>query len=93
MTRMSWLTLGSAARMVGANSRSVINTLASPCSSMKAMASASRRVLRVLSTAPHIGTPKWHSYISGVLASITATVSSCPTPAAASADASRRQRA
>jgi hypothetical protein len=60
---------------------------------MKAIASASRRVLSVLSTAPHIGTPKWHSTISGVLASITATVSRSPMPWRASAAASRRQRA
>ena len=39
------------------NSRSTISALASPWSSMKASAAASRRVLSVLSTAPHIGTP------------------------------------
>ena len=47
---------------------------------MKAMASASSRVLRVLSTAPVIGTPKWASNIDGTLGSITATVSPCATP-------------
>jgi hypothetical protein len=71
-------------------SRSVISTFASPWLSMKAMVSASRRVFSVLSTAPHIGTPKWHSNISGVLLSITATVSPAPTPRAASAEARRR---
>jgi hypothetical protein len=60
---------------------------------MNASASASSRVLSVLSTAPHIGTPKWTSTISGVFASITATVSFFPTPRRASAEASRRQRA
>jgi hypothetical protein len=39
-----------------------------------------------------IGTPKWHSNISGVLLSIAATVSPAPTPCAASADARRRAR-
>ena len=47
----------SACLIVCANSRSVISTLASPWSSEKAMTAASRRVLRVLSTAPAIGTP------------------------------------
>jgi hypothetical protein len=60
---------------------------------MNAIASASRRVLRAFSTAPVIGTPKCASYISGVFDSITATVSPGPTPRAASADASRRERA
>ncbi len=46
----------------------------------------------VLSTAPHIGTPKWHSNISGVLLSITATVSPAPTFCITSAEASRRLR-
>ena len=57
------------------------------------MASASSRVLSVLSTAPVIGTPKWHSFISGVLASMTATVSPTPMPRRASAEARRRHRA
>ena len=61
----------SAASIVGANSLSVISTFASPCSSMNAIASASSRVLSVLSTAPVIGTPKWASTISGVLAGMT----------------------
>ena len=60
---------------------------------MKAIDSASSRVLSVLSTAPVIGTPKCASNISGVLAAITATVSPTPMPARASADARRRQRA
>ncbi len=41
------------AATVGENSRSVISTFASPWSSMNAIASASSRVLSVLSTAPH----------------------------------------
>ena len=57
---------------------------------MKAIASASSRVLSVLSTAPAIGTPKCASIISGVFASIAATVSPVRTPRRASADASRR---
>jgi hypothetical protein len=77
---------------MGEYSRSVISILASPWLSMKAMVSASSRVFSVLSTAPHIGTPKWHSNISGVLLSITATVSPTPTPRAASAEARRRLR-
>ena len=60
---------------------------------MKAIASASSRVLSVLTTAPHIGTPNAHSYISGVLASIAATVSPSPMPRRASAEARRRERA
>jgi hypothetical protein len=60
---------------------------------MKAIAPASSRVLSVLSTAPVMGTPKWHSYISGVFESMAATVSPRPTPAPVSAEASRRQRA
>ena len=72
---------------------SVTSTFASPCSSMNAIASASSRVLSVLSTPPVIGTPKCASIISGVLAAITATVSPTPIPRLASADASRRQRA
>ena len=83
----------SASSIVGENSLSVISTFASPWFSMKAMASASRRVFSVFSTPPVIGTPKWHSYISGVLASIAATVSPLPMPRLASAEASLRQRA
>src|ERR1700693_6013551 len=60
------LRAASARATVPENSRSVIRTLAPPCSSMKAIASASRRVFSVLRTAPAIGTPKWHSSISGV---------------------------
>ena len=79
--------------ITGENSRSTITSFASPWSSMKAMDSASRRVFSAHSTAPSMGTPKWHSTISGVFASITATVSPCPTPLAASALASLRERA
>jgi hypothetical protein len=46
-----------------------------------------------LSTAPAMGTPKWASKVSGVLVPITATVCPGATPARASAEASRRQRA
>ncbi len=59
---------------------------------MNASASASSRVLSVLSTPPVIGTPKCASTISGVLASIAATVSPRPIPRRASAEASRRER-
>ena len=69
-----------------------MSTFASPWSSMKAIASASRRVLSVLSTPPLIGTPKLASIISGVFASITATVSPTPMPCFASADPSLRER-
>ena len=93
MTSGFAFSFASAAFTVGENSRSVISTFAPPCSSMNAIASASSRVLSDSSTPPVIGTPKWHSYISGVLASITATVSPTPIPRFASADASRRQRA
>ena len=60
---------------------------------MKAMPWASSRVFSVLSTAPHIGTPKWASNMAGVLGSIAATVSPGPMPRADSAAARRRQRA
>ena len=60
---------------------------------MNAIASASRRVFKVLSTPPLIGTPKWASNISGVFAAISATVSPLPMPASLSAEASRRERA
>jgi hypothetical protein len=83
----------SARSIVSANSVSVIRTFAPPCSSMKAIASASRRVLSVLSTPPVIGTAKCASIISGVLAAIKATVSPAPMPALTSAEAKRRQRA
>ncbi len=39
------------------NSRSTMKALAAPWSSEKAMIGASSRVLSVLSTAPHMGTP------------------------------------
>jgi len=70
-----------------------MSTRASPWSSMKATVSASSRVLRVLSTAPVMGTPKWASTSSGVFAAITATVSPVPMPRPASAEARRRLRA
>ena len=82
----------SACLMVGENSRSVISTLVSLWSRMKAIIAASRRMLRALSTAPSIGTPKCASKISGTLGAITATVSPMPTPCSDSAEASRRAR-
>ena len=82
-----------AASMTVENSRSVIRTFASPCRNWKAMASASRRVFIVFSTAPHIGTPNAASYIGGVLGAMTATVSFLPMPRSDSAEASRRHRA
>jgi hypothetical protein len=60
---------------------------------MNAIASASSRVLSVLSTPPVIDTPKWASTISGVFDAITATVSPTPMPSFARAEASRRARA
>ena len=39
------------------SNRSVISTLASPCSRTKAMFLASKRMLRAFSTAPSMGTP------------------------------------
>ena len=79
--------------MTGANSRSVSSTRASPWVRMKAMVSASRRVLMVHSIAPSMGTPKCASIIAGVLGAMTATVSPRCTPRAARAEAMRRQRA
>ena len=78
---------------VPANSGSTITALASPWSSMKAMACGSSRVFSALSTAPAIGTPKCASTIGGVLGSITATVSFLPMPARIRALANWRQRA
>ena len=78
--------------MTGANSVSVISTLASPCFRMKAIVSASSRMLSAFSTAPAIGTPKCASKPSGTFGAITATVSPRPMPRAARAEASRRQR-
>ena len=69
------------------------STFASPWSSMKAIASASRRVLSVFTTAPVIAGPKCSSIIAGTLGSIAATVSPRRTPWRSSAEASRRQRA
>ena len=86
------LTCRKAAATVPANSRSVISTWASPCSSVKAMVAASSRVFNAFSTAPAIGMPKWHSTISGTLGAITATVSPLPIPCRANAEASRRLR-
>ncbi len=56
------------------------------------MVSGSRRMFSAFSTAPAIGTPKCASNASGMFGAITATVSPRPTPAAAKAAASRRQR-
>ncbi|MNQ97628.1 hypothetical protein D3C85_1132840 [compost metagenome] len=74
------------------NSLSTSSTLASPCCRIKAMASASRRVLMAFSTAPHMGTPKCASNIAGPFGAITATVSPRPIPRLARAEARRMQR-
>ena len=79
--------------MIGENSRSVISTFASPCSSMNAIASASSRVLSVFSTAPVIGTPKCASYIAGHVGQHGRDGVAAPMPRCASAEARRRQRA
>ena len=68
--------------MTGENSVSVSSTLASPCSRMKAIVSASRRMFSAFSTAPAIGTPKCASKASGTFGAITATVSPRPMPCA-----------
>ena len=70
-----------APRIVGANSVSVTSTFASPWPSMKAMASASSRVLSAFSTAPDIGTPKCISTISGCSAASRRRCRPPPTPA------------
>ena len=57
------------------------------------MVRASSRVLMALSTAPSAGTPWCASSIAGTLGKTTATVSPSPMPRAASAEASRRDRA
>ncbi len=57
MTMGFTVAAASAGPMTLENSRSVMRTLAPPWSRQKAMIAASRRVLRVLSTAPVIGTP------------------------------------
>ncbi len=75
---------------IGANSGSAMSSFASPCSSMKSIDSASSRVFRVFSTAPHIGTPKCASTMAGMLGSITATVSPTPMPRFLSAEANLR---
>ena len=54
--------------------------LASPWSSMKAMASASSRVFSVLSTAPAMARRNALRTCAGTLGSMTATVSSLPMP-------------
>jgi hypothetical protein len=61
ITKGYFSSIGKTFSMMGENSRSVISTLASPCSNWNAMASGSSRVLRARSTAPIIGTPKWAS--------------------------------
>ena len=54
--------------------------------------SASKRILRALSTAPVIKTPKCASNNAGIFGAITDTVSPIPTPFLLSAEASLRQR-
>jgi hypothetical protein len=88
ITGMSRPIRARAAFTVGANSVSVSSSLASPWLRQKAMASASRRTLRVLMTAPAMGTAKVASYISGVLAPMMATVSRWPMPRLERAEAS-----
>ena len=56
------------------------------------MVAASSLVLSALMTPPVMGMPKWHSNISGMLGSMTATVSPLPMPRCASAEPSRRTR-
>jgi hypothetical protein len=81
-----------AREMTGENSVSVSSTLAPPCFRMKAIVSASSRILSAFSTAPAIGTPKCASNASGMFGAIIATVSPRPMPCAARAEARRRQR-
>ena len=56
-------------------SLSNINIFASLCFKIKPTVCASNLVLILFRTAPDIGTPKWHSHISGMLGNITDTVS------------------
>ena len=60
---------------------------------MKAIASASRRVFSVFSTAPHIGTPKCASYHLRDVGQHDGDGVAAADPRFASAEASRRQRA
>jgi hypothetical protein len=78
--------------MTGKNSRSVNSTLASLCSSMNAIASASRRMFSMFTTAPIIAGPKCSSNIAGMFGSIAATVSPSTIPRRFKAEASRRHR-
>ncbi len=57
------------------NSGSTKSTLVSACSSIKAIVLASKRVFRVLRTAPAIGTAKCASIIAGTFGNKTETVS------------------
>ena len=77
---MSCLTKASASFATAANSGSTSKTLVSACSSMKAMVLASKRVFKVLSTAPAIGTAKCASIIAGMFGNKAETVSFLPIP-------------
>ena len=77
---------------VSENSRSTKIILASACCRIKEIASASKRVLIALSTAPHIGTPKWASNTGTIFGAIKATVSPSVIPALFKADANCTQR-
>ena len=85
-------TLSSAFAITPEYSRSVMSTLQSLCWRMKAIVSASSRMLRALSTAPAMGTPKCASSSSGILGAITQTVSPTPMPRSFKAAASRMHR-
>ncbi len=88
-----WLSMReSAFRTTAPNSRSTSTTLLWACWKMKAMASASSRVLMVLSTAPLMGTPKCASNMAGTLGATMETVSPSPMPRRRRAEASWRQR-
>lgn len=82
----------SALRTTAPNSRSTSTTLLWACWKIKAIDSASSRVLMVLSTAPLMGTPKWASNMAGVLGATMETVSPSPMPRRRRAEASWRQR-
>ena len=89
---MSCGTSASASVATAANSGSTNNTLVSACSSMKAKVLASKRVFKVLSTAPAIGTAKCASIMAGMLGSSVETVSFLPMPSFWSWLANWRQR-
>ena len=83
----------SAALITGANSRSAISTLVSAWSSMKAMIGGIEPGVDGVQHRARHRHAVMRLQHGGVLASITETVSPMPMPRAASAEASRRQRA